>query len=50
MMVGEETIENPRKKMKIGSPVLRLNGVSSGGDSTRTSLNRTGLTNISMKL
>jgi len=44
MMVGEETIENPRKKMKIGSPVLQLNGVSSKGDSTRTSLNRTNLT------
>lgn len=30
--------------MKIGSPVLQLNGVSSKGDSTRTSLNRTNLT------
>lgn len=44
MMVGEDTIENPRKKMKIGSPVLQLNGVSSKGDSTRTSLKRTNLT------
>ncbi|MDB4235710.1 ATP-binding cassette domain-containing protein, partial [bacterium] len=44
MMVGEETIKNPRDKIQLGNPILQLNEVSVKGDSMRTSLNRTNFT------
>ncbi|MBT4133024.1 MAG: ATP-binding cassette domain-containing protein, partial [Rhodobacterales bacterium] len=44
MMVGEDTIENPREKIEIGTPILELNDISLNGDSARTSLNKSNLT------
>jgi ABC-type uncharacterized transport system ATPase subunit len=44
MMVGEDTIENPRDKIKLGNPILELHEISLIGDSARTSLNSSNLT------
>ncbi len=44
MMVGEDTIENPRDKIELGNPILELHEISLIGDSARTSLNSSNLT------
>jgi ABC-type uncharacterized transport system ATPase subunit len=44
MMVGEDTIENPRDKIELGNPILELHEISLIGDSARTSLKSSNLT------